>query len=70
MCFMSRPSVSAPPPPPEIKLPEAPTPVIQAPMMTQSRPKTPAESNPLFKRKGKKSLTITMGGAQSNIPGT
>ena len=38
--------------------------------MTQSRPKTPAESNPLFKRKGKKSLTITMGGAQSNIPGT
>lgn len=68
MCFSS-PRVSAPPPPPEIKLPEAPTPSIQAPVMTQSRPKAPKESNPLFKRKGKRGLIIQAGSAQSNIPG-
>jgi hypothetical protein len=70
MCFFSRPRMAAPPRPPEIKLPEAPTPSIQAPVMTQSRPKTPSESNPLFKRRGKKALIIQMGIAQSNIPGT
>jgi hypothetical protein len=37
--------------------------------MTQSRPKTSADVNPLFKRRGKKSLTIQMGSTSSNIPG-
>lgn len=69
MCFFSRPSAPPPPPAPEIKLPEPPPPAIQAQPMTQSRPKTSADVNPLFKRRGKKSLTIQMGSTSSYTPG-
>lgn len=70
MCFMSRTSVPAPPPPPEIKLPEAPTPAIQADTIKQARPKTPTEGNPLYRRRGKRGLTIQMGSTTANMPGT
>lgn len=70
MCFMSRPSVQAPPPPPEIKLPEPPPPAVVSEPMTQARPKTPTEGNPLFRRRGKKGLTIQMGNTTANLPGT
>jgi hypothetical protein len=69
MCFFSSPRVQAPPPAPEIKLPEPPPPAIQSAPMTQSRPKTPSDVNPLFKRRGKKSLTIQMGSTSSYTPG-
>jgi hypothetical protein len=70
MCFFSRPNIPAPPPPAEIKLPEPPPPAAMAEPMTQARPKTPTEGNPLFRRRGKKALTIQMGSTTANLPGT
>jgi hypothetical protein len=70
MCFMRSPSVQAPPPPAEIKLPEPPSPVIVGETIKQSRPKTPTEGNPLYRRRGKKALTIQMGTTTANLPGT
>lgn len=61
---------SAPPPPAEVKLPEAPQmPNVVAPSLTQAAPAAPRQES-LFKRRGKRALTIQMGGAAgTNIPG-
>lgn len=67
MCARSMP---APPAPEPVKLPEAPQiPNVVAPTITQSTPAAP-EAQSLFKRRGKRALTIQMGStAGTKIPG-
>jgi len=62
---------SAPPPPPEVKLPEAPQmPNVVAPGTLQAAPAAPKMSDATIKRKGKRGMVIQMGSTPgTNIPG-